>query len=134
MPSLEAMIQKLIQRETTGLRREVKSLRAALSRLGKRMTGSHAVIAARGGSRGGRRPAGSLTAAQVKGIRAKLGLSQASFAKLAGVTPVAVYFWESGRTTPSIEKEKVILEAAGKSGGAARGAAPKGRRKRRSKG
>jgi DNA-binding transcriptional regulator YiaG len=77
------------------------------------------------GQRGGRREAGTLTAKEVKAIRAKLGLSQARLARLAGVTPVAVYFWESGRTTPSLVAEEALLDLSRNGAPPEEGAAPK---------
>lgn len=36
----------------------------------------------------------------IKGVRSKLGLSQAQFAQLLGVTPSAIFLWESGQRQP----------------------------------
>lgn len=41
-----------------------------------------------------------LSPTKIKKIRASLGMSQKEFAKATGVTPVAVYFWEAGKTAP----------------------------------
>ncbi len=51
-----------------------------------------------------------LTPKSIRGHRERLGLTQADFALLAGVTPVAVYFWESGRTKPGPKNVDVLSE------------------------
>ncbi len=49
-----------------------------------------------------------LTPKSIRAHRERLGLTQAEFALLAGVTPVAVYFWESGRTKPGARSVEVL--------------------------
>jgi DNA-binding transcriptional regulator YiaG len=45
-------------------------------------------------------PGDRWSATRIRALRKRLGLSQAAFGRLVGVTPVAVYFWEAGRTQP----------------------------------
>ena len=45
----------------------------------------------------------------IKKLRKRLGISQAELAKLVGVSPVAVQFWESGRTKPTQENRSAIV-------------------------
>ena len=49
-----------------------------------------------------------LTPKAIRAHRERLGLTQADFALLTGVTPVAVYFWESGRTKPGPKSVEVL--------------------------
>jgi len=73
---------------------------------------------------------GSWTAGSIKGLRKKLGLTQKDFAARAGVTPVAVYLWESGRTSPKGKSVVALDRAAGGSSDGAAAAEPKARRGR----
>lgn len=45
----------------------------------------------------------------IQSLRKRLGLSQRDFATLAGVTPLAVYQWESGVFKPKKEKKGVLV-------------------------
>ena len=111
--ALRQAISQALHPEFEALRREIAALRADLAR---RPAAAPARAAgagrARRQKRGGKRSAGSLSASQVKAIRTRLGVTQRRLATLASVTPVAVYFWESGRTTPSLEKEAILLRLA----------------------
>jgi DNA-binding transcriptional regulator YiaG len=116
---LRDVISAALRDELEGLRRELAALRVEISRRPLTSASDRARAGAgrmagragkRRGARGGQRKPGSLSAAQVKAIRGRLAVSQRRFAELAGVTPVAVYFWESGRTTPSLPKEKILLK------------------------
>ena len=49
-------------------------------------------------------------AASVKKLRAKFGLSQAEFAKLAGVSMLTVSCWELGKTTPRARAKARLAE------------------------
>jgi DNA-binding transcriptional regulator YiaG len=42
-----------------------------------------------------------MTNNEIKVLRNELGLTQAKFAELLGVTPVAISRWESGRVKPT---------------------------------
>ena len=129
MPSLESALQSAItrhvRRELAGVRKELAVLRKAVERAAR--TGA-AASSGKAGPRGGRRTAGTLKADRIRAIRARLGVSQALFAKMTGVTPVAVYYWESGRTTPSVERERILLRLEKK---AAAARVPKSRRRKR---
>ena len=51
-----------------------------------------------------------LTSKSIRSLRSKLGLSQASFAKLVGVTTHAVYLWENKEGALSLrDKTKAAL-------------------------
>lgn len=45
----------------------------------------------------------------IRSLRKRLDLSQRDFARLAGVTPLAVYQWESGVFKPKEEKKGVLV-------------------------
>ncbi len=45
----------------------------------------------------------------IRSLRKRLGLSQRDFARLAGVTPLAVYQWETGVFKPKKEKKAVLV-------------------------
>jgi DNA-binding transcriptional regulator YiaG len=45
----------------------------------------------------------------IRSLRSRLGLSQRDFARLAGVTPLAVYQWENGVFKPKKEKRGVLV-------------------------
>ncbi len=45
----------------------------------------------------------------IRSLRRRLGLSQRDLARLAGVTPLAVYQWESGVFKPAKEKKSVLV-------------------------
>lgn len=54
-----------------------------------------------------------MTPDQVRGVRRELGLSQAAFAELIGVSPRAVKYWESGQRNPSKMAAKRIQDLTG---------------------
>lgn len=67
-------------------------------------------------------PVRKRSAAQIKSLRLKLGMSQALFAGVLGVTNKAVEAWEAGTKNPSgpalrmfeiLEKESRVLERIG---------------------
>ena len=133
---LRDLVSEALRGELASLRNEVAALTAAVARrppvapgVGPRLGRPKGRVG--GKSRGGRRTPGSLKASQVKAIRARLGVSQKRFAALAGVTPVAVYFWESGRTTPSLEKETILLKLGKRAPDQAAAASPAKARRRR---
>lgn len=45
----------------------------------------------------------------IRSLRQRLGLSQRDFARLTGVTPLAVYQWETGVFKPKREKKGVLV-------------------------
>ena len=51
-----------------------------------------------------------LTSRGIRSLRGRLGLSQAGFAKLVGVTPYSVYLWENKKTALNLrDKTKAAL-------------------------
>jgi len=79
--------------------------------------------AAVGRGKGG---ASSMTAAEIRDLRKRRGLSRARFAELAGVSAGAIYLWESGRSAPrrsSIERLRAV-------GGRGKAAPANGRKRR----
>jgi len=74
----------------------------------------------------------------VRSTRKKLGLTQAQFSKLIGVSQISVSFWETGRSTPRPKAQALILAAGKLSPAAAQarvggGGASRGKRKVASK-
>lgn len=53
---------------------------------------------------------GQYDAAKICRTRAKLGVSQAVFARLVGVSTVLVQFWESGKRVPNALARRVLDE------------------------
>lgn len=45
----------------------------------------------------------------IRSLRQRLGLSQRDFARVSGVTPLAVYQWETGVFKPKNEKKEVLV-------------------------
>lgn len=86
-------VEAEVARQVAPLRVEITQLQRAL-----KVAESRSRSASKRGPKTGIRTAASerLTPRAIKGIRKKLGVSQAKFAVLAGVSPVSVYFWESG--------------------------------------
>jgi DNA-binding XRE family transcriptional regulator len=77
--------------------RAVKSLKRRFERLKTRV--------AKAGGRVARRISGGLpgrpvTPQSIRGLRGRLGLSRALFAKLLGVSPGSIFGWENGRAVP----------------------------------
>ena len=121
MPSLSSMLRheitrlarresraaiRLLQRELAVLKRQVSKGRVMLERAAREP-------AARGGRRRASQPdegGPRLSPKSIRSHRKRLGLSQADMARITGVTPVAVYFWESGRTLPRGPRREALLE------------------------
>ena len=112
--ALESVIKKIVAEE---VKRQMAPLKSDMQRLERavRASGARPRGGAKPGPKTGSRTAASakLTPRSIKQIRKKLGLSQADFAVLAGVTPVAVYFWESGRTKPRGASVEALVELRG---------------------
>jgi len=87
-----------LRRDVAELKRQVAELRRALRDLQKVARVNEAAPAEAAGAAPRIRPTGPM----VKRLRAKLGLTQAEFAKLAGVSGLTVYKWEksAGRIKP----------------------------------
>jgi len=91
-----------LKRRVTSLERVVREQRKALDLLSRQAAAAlnRATHPAPASAAGYESDRARLTPANIRKMRTKLRLSQAQFATLAGVTPVAVYFWESGKTKP----------------------------------
>jgi len=71
----------------------------------------------------------------VRSTRKMLGVTQSQFAKLVGVSPISISFWETGRSTPRTKAQVRVMElrslskdeVLGRLGGAQ---APRGRRRK----
>ncbi len=123
--ALEAAIAKITRREVAAavkdMKKGMKRLESAIGRVGQRRSGG-------GPTRGRREDAGpTMAPAEVRALRKRLKLTQQQFGNATGVTHVAVYFWESGRTRPvgarlkalrALEKMSVADAAARFKGGA----------------
>jgi DNA-binding transcriptional regulator YiaG len=46
----------------------------------------------------------------VRSTRKMLGVTQGQFAKLVGVSPISISFWETGRSTPRAKAQVKVLE------------------------
>lgn len=125
---LKQEIQRLSRRETRALvgplksallreRRSVAALRARLASQGKEIER----IQARMRAVGSIRPTVSEDTLKrtrwrkdtVRAIRTSLGVSQADFAQLVGVSANAVYQWESSRSSPQEKYRTVMLGLRG---------------------
>jgi len=107
--------QLALQRALATLNAEVTALKRQVEAQERRLA-SVATAAAR---RAAAKPADDgppLDPTTIRALRKRLGLSQAALAKVVSVTPVAVYFWEAGRTTPRgrTRAELLQLKAMGK--------------------
>lgn len=91
-----------LRRDVADLKRQVAELKRALRGLQKGAKASGAVAATEVADAGAAAPRIRPTGSMVRKLRAKLGLTQASFAKLAGVSGLTVYNWEksAGRISP----------------------------------
>ena len=89
MKDLEQAVRKIVAEEVR------KAVRDELAPLIRRLEGKAAVAASR--------TAESHSPTAIRRMRKRLKLTQRELAALAEVTPVAVYFWEAGRTTPKPE-------------------------------
>lgn len=119
----------------TALERLVRAQRATLKQLSRQA--EQRLRAATTEASGAAAPEADATRVGPRSIRSqrkRLKLSQAEFAKLVGVTPVAVYLWESGKTRPrakaraalvavraiGVKEARAKLEATQSTGGARR--------------
>jgi DNA-binding transcriptional regulator YiaG len=95
-------LEKLVREQRLALKqlaqRVASASRAAVHKVGKATEPSAA-----DGAR--------LTARSIKALRKRLRLSQTEFAKLTGVTHVAVYLWESGKTSPRGASREALMKA-----------------------
>ena len=113
--ALSAELGRLVQAEVddqlSELRDEVAELR---KRVGKaERGGSRRPGPARKASGGQTAASAKLTPDAIRSMRKRLGISQAELALLVGVTPVAVYFWESARTRPVGSNVDALIQLRG---------------------
>jgi len=116
------------RRHIAALRRDITQLTRQLVALGRRATGSVA--------QGTPAPAGRRVRFVAKGLRSqreRLGLSQAEFGKLVGVSAQSIYQWERGATRPRATQLNTLasLRSIGKKEARARLSASSGASKRR---
>ena len=113
---IAAAAQKVLATRVSKIARQNRELRQAVRR---QATMIDALKARRAASAPGPRPrAGvSMSAAEIRDLRANLGLSRARFANLAGVSAGAIYLWESGRSAPRASSVARLRKVAKKAGG-----------------
>ena len=104
-----------LKRRLAALEKIVREQRVALKQLARQVA-----VAARGVAR--TTPAATATVARdgarlsprlIRSLRTRLKLSQMDFARLTGVTHVAVYLWESGKTKPRGSSREAIIGLRG---------------------
>lgn len=105
-----------LKQRITALERVVRAQKSAMQQLGRQMQAA--------ASRMERAPAQTEAAASatdgtrmspglIRSLRKRLKLSQTDFARLTGVTHVAVYLWESGRTKPRGKRREALIALRG---------------------
>lgn len=98
--ALKAEISRQVKLETARavaeLKAEMRTLRSELAKAGSGGREEGAKSRARGSAR-----SAVISPRTIRSLRKRLGITQKELAELTGVTPVAVYLWESGRTSPS---------------------------------
>ncbi len=126
MGKVEAIIKseivRLAKREmrkvTTPLKKDVWTLKNAVSQLRKTMLDLERFIALQRKEWEKKPPlkaapeeveTSRLSPRLIRSLRRRLGLSQRDLARLAGVTPLAVYQWENGVFKPKKEKRGVLV-------------------------
>lgn len=95
------------RRDIAALKREVAGLRRETSALAKRAASSAPAPVAKA-----ERPM-RFVAKGLRSLRARLGLSQAQFAQLVGVSDQSVYNWEGKKATPRREQLAAIAALRG---------------------
>lgn len=108
---------KPLQKALAAERKQLAALRkhvAALSKQSQRALRD--VAKGRGAAKGPAAAAGGAVAAPdnwrkdtVRSTRNQLGVTQGQFAKLVGVSPISISFWETGRSTPRAKTQVKIL-------------------------
>lgn len=126
MGKVEAIIKseivRLAKREmrkvAAPLRRDVRTLKGAVSQLRKTVFNLDRLIALHKKEWEKEPPlkaapeeveTSRISPRLIQSLRRRLGLSQRDLARLAGVTPLAVYQWESGVFKPKKEKKGVLV-------------------------
>jgi DNA-binding transcriptional regulator YiaG len=100
-----------LKQRITALERLLRQQRLAMTHLSKQaVAASKAVVATPPAAPTADRDQSRLGPRSIKSQRKRLGLSQMEFAKLAGVTHVCVYLWESGKTKPRGRNREALLK------------------------
>ena len=100
------------RKTSAGLRRELNAQRKLLAQVVgvvKRQSKGLASVPAAGAAAGGDAPAGKWRKDTVRSTRRMLGVTQAQFAKLVGVSQITISFWETGRTNPRLKQQTSVL-------------------------
>lgn len=100
----------VLRRDNAALKRDNAALRRELSSIARRRPAAQASVA-KDESAGGRH---RFSADGLKKMRAKLGLSAASFGKLIGASALSVYHWENGKVRPRADAIARIAALRGK--------------------
>jgi DNA-binding transcriptional regulator YiaG len=113
--------RKEIRKAVGPLRSEIGRLKVALREASERLERAERAVAAAGRKAARSGPLAPalaeddetrsmrLTPASIRNNRERLGLTQAELGSLVGVTPVAVYLWESSRSTPRERTRRALL-------------------------
>jgi len=126
MGKVEAIIKseivRLAKREmrkaVAPLRKDVRTLKGAVSQLRKTVLNLERFVSLQKKEWEKKAPLGAapeevatsrLSPRLIRSLRERLGLSQRDFARLAGVTPLAVYQWETGIFKPKKEKKSMLV-------------------------
>jgi hypothetical protein len=96
---LARLVEAEVAEQLNSLESEVADLRKRLAKAERNVVRGGGPVAR--GKRGATAESAKLTPDSIRALRKRIGISQAELALLAGVTPVAVYFWEAGRTKPT---------------------------------
>ena len=117
--SMVAPLKKALAAErkaVAALRKQVGAQATALKRLGSKRAAAVADAPAASGAgattgKGGRAMVEGWRKDTVRSTRRALALTQAQFAKLAGVSQITISFWETGRSTPRYKQQVAVMEA-----------------------
>jgi DNA-binding transcriptional regulator YiaG len=102
-----ASLRTDLRKELRAVMRELKGLRGLVSRLGA--TTPRVESTARRDSRT------TISAAQIRDLRSRLGETRKAFAARLGVSPSIVFVWESGRSAP--RRGAIVAKLQGLMGG-----------------
>jgi len=112
------LAKREMRRVATPLRRDIRSLKSTVSQLRKTVLDLERFNALQKKERDKQPPlkaapeevaTSRLSPGLIRSLRKRLGLSQRNLARLVGVTPLAVYQWESGVFKPKEEKKGVLV-------------------------
>lgn len=118
---IERLSRRQIRREVGPLRREVVALKRQVRDLRKQAAAKAAAAKAAVAKAGAPAPAAAdesdtrswITSRGVRALRSRLGLSQQNFARVIGVSPMAIYKWErhQGKLTLRGKSRQQLLAA-----------------------